>query len=183
LFTCLATVALLLPAGLAAQDTSRVPSATLLRRIAEAVASQTAATSVFVVANQDSVAGVERTRPAAVELARRLGRGFDVHGPYRPRREIPEIDHVVFGCVHDGLSNMRAICNYQRIVLSQIRSMSLVVRMNDGTSRTIDLPSGTDAVVLTAEAYDKFVFPYYQRLLGVEGAYALRRGHLGGTPK
>ncbi|MGH7711144.1 MAG: hypothetical protein ACREOG_07665 [Gemmatimonadaceae bacterium] len=75
-----------------------------------------------------------------------------------------------------------AICNGRPIRFSEIAAMSLVLRMQNGSSRTIELPTGTDAIFLSYPAYDKFVFPYYERVIGLEATAAMRERMLRGLP-
>ena len=190
---CLVTVTML-TVSLEAQDTSRVRvsrpdtaaalSSQLLKRIAAAVDVQRNGSQVYVLV--DRAAGVVRdvaaTRPAALEQARRLGRGIVVLGPYTASNDYGDrFDATVAKCVHDAYSMMEARCppDYRR---SDIATMSLVVQLKDGTSRRIELPASADALFLSVAAFDRFAIPYYQRLLGDETARELRREAIADRP-
>ena len=172
-----------------AQEPSRVPSQTLLKRLAEAVDGHRHGRSVYVVARYDSlspVAAVFRERPEAEALARRMGRGYDVFGPYRyeppqppdwppqPGYSIPEI--AFGGCTHDGkTSAMEGICPQPFMPLDSIVGVFLTFRMRDGSTRPVNVPPSADAIFLTLPAIDKFVIPYYAGIIGADAAAAMRR--------
>lgn len=162
-----------------AQDSTRVPTVTLLKRIAEAVDSRRTGRSVFVVTNVDSmnVTAVIPSRVDAEALLSRLGSRYDIHGPFRTGVDLGSIeDFVPPDCVHDGFrSVMRAnICNDDVINLRNVAEMSLVLRNRDGTGRTITLPPSTNAIFLNLSAWDKFVFPYYEKIIGLDSTAAWR---------
>ena len=185
--TAVAAIAALFSFRLEAQNTTPVLTATMLKRMAEAVESRRNGEVVYVVMNRDSatVAGVMPTRPDADNLRKKLGKAYDVHGPFQGKYDLgPLVDFVPKSCVHDGLSNMIGlICDSQPMRRSQISSMSLVLKMRDGSSRTIALPSGTDAVFLSYPAYDKFVFPYYEHVIGLEATAAMRQRMISGATR
>jgi hypothetical protein len=49
------------------------------------------------------------------------------------------------------------------------------VRLKDGRTLRYPLDRATDAVFMSLAAIDKFVIPYYTRVLSVEDAAALRQ--------
>lgn len=182
-------VAMYLIAGLAcslrvtpiagAQDSSRVPTVTLLKRIAEAVDSRRTGREVFVVTSVDSmnVTAVVSSRAEAMAITKRLGDRYDIHGPFRTTVNLGPIENIVpADCVHDGImSAMRTkICNDVVIRLENLESLSLVIRKLDGTVRTVQLPLTTNAIFLNLSAFDKFVFPYYEKIMGLEATAAWR---------
>ncbi len=186
---CTLRLSMCLSAGLAgslvaaatasAQDSTRVPTVTLLKRIAEAVDSRRTGRSVFVVTNMDSmnVTAVVDTRGDADAIVSRLGSRYDVQGPFRTGIDLGPIEDIVpADCVHDGfMSVMRTkICNDDIIRLRDVAAMSLVLTKRDGTSRTISLPLSTNAIFLNLSAWDKFVFPYYEKIIGLEATAAWR---------
>jgi hypothetical protein len=67
------------------------------------------------------------------------------------------------------------ICNGIQIRMSEVQSVSLVFNMRNSSTRTIALPSGSDAIFLSLSAYDKFVFPYYARIIGIDATAAWRQ--------
>lgn len=182
--TAIATFAVIGTFPVAAQDRP-VPTAAMLKRIAEAVESSRNRDTVYVVMNRDSVTvvGMEDKYADAERVLRALARAglrYDIWGPYLPTNHWDWlIDIVPDGCVHDGQSNMIGlICDGGATRYSQIRDMSLTLRMRDGTARTIALPAGTDALFLTYSALDKFVFPYYERVIGLGATFAMRQRYM-----
>ena len=159
-----------------AQDSTRVPTVMMLKRIAEAVHGSRIDGSVFAVTNVDSmnVTAVMRSRDDAMALINRLGSRYSIHGPFRPDPDGPIPGILPPDCVHHGLSawQPRGFCPPE--VLSNLSGISLVLTRRDGTTRTISLPPGTDAVFLSLPAMDKLVFPYYARIIGLEATTAWR---------
>ena len=51
----------------------------------------------------------------------------------------------------------------------------LTYRFRDGSTHPFALPINTDAVFLTLPAMDKFVFPYYSRIIGLDSTSAWRQ--------
>ena len=180
---------------LGAQDRAHVPDATLLKRTAEALEGHydRAPRHVVVHTGTNTVVAVLDSHESAVATATRLGERHVVLGPFLPpapslglpAREVdlgPLADIVPDGCVHDGYtSNMIGlICNSVTTRMRDVAGMTLTFRMRDGTTRNVTLPPGTDAVFLSLAAHDKFVFPYYQRIVGVDGASAMRQQMVAG---
>lgn len=178
--TAIAAIVALFSFPANAQDTSPVLTTTMLKRIAQAVDGRRSGEIVYLVLHRDSatVAVVTPSRPDAEAIRKKLGEHYILVGPFVGTYELgPLFDLVPSDCVHDGnTSNMIGlICNGQQIHRSQISSMSLVLRMRNGSTRTIALPSGTDAVFLSYPAFDKFVFPYYERVIGFDATSAMRQ--------
>lgn len=175
----LAAIALLAIASPArAQEPRQPPSPILLKRLAEALDGHRTGTPVFIVACRDSlnrIGGVVATRREAESLARRLGPCFDTYGPYLALLDLLS-QRGNPGCVHDGYtSNMIGlICPDNPFLLADVVSMTLVVRMRDGTVRERRMGPEVDAIFLTLPAIDKFVIPYYARIVGVDSAAAMR---------
>jgi hypothetical protein len=178
-----------LPPTARAQDSTRVPSQTLLRRLAEAVDGNRGRGAIFIVASYDSlnrVDGVFRDRERAAARARALGRSYDVFGPFRS--DLPEPcshdpddpDPCVRPCVHDALTSLRAprasMCPPSPVAIrtGQIDSLFLTFRLKDGRIQRVVLPPTADAIFLTFPALDKFAFPYYSRIIGLDSAAAMR---------
>lgn len=162
-----------LPSAIAAQDTTRVPTVAVLKRVAEAVAGYPDSATVFVVLDStQEVAGVISSRSLADSIRRRV-RG-EIHGPFRA---LPDLSDFLMRCVHDGRSSAMHICNGRIPVirLVDIRTISLVIGTRDGASHTIELPPQADAIFLTMTAFDRFAVPYYTRLNGVDAAAQMRQ--------
>ena len=174
----LVTVLALLPARTGAQqDTSFVPTPTLLKRIAEALDGNRTGQRVWVVASRDSlnpVRGVLTDRDQALALARRLGPRYGAFGPYQTARE-PQSAMIVIGCQHDGLHSVFAPrCPGGLLPALEVDSMTLVLHRRGGGTQRTSISSGVDAIFLTLPAIDKFAIPYYARVLGLDAAAAMR---------
>ncbi len=182
---CLAAVLVLaLCSGSAvAQDTTRVPGPTLLKRIAEAVDGDRTGQLLYVVARYDSlspVRGVLQDRGEATTLARRLGAAYDVFGPFRsPSGPLPVPDGVL-PCPHDGIMSILfpSMCPYPvrggRFTQRDIAGIEVSFRLRDGTTRTFPLSRNADAVFFTMPAIEKFAIPYYLKIVGAEAAATLQ---------
>jgi hypothetical protein len=170
-------------------------AATLLIRLGEAADGYRTGEPVFVVAGYDfphAILGVFTTRRTATDSALRGGPDFGVFGPFvalrdlPPPREIPDRHHRLpeiiagGGCAHMASSALRpAYCPAQLLQLlafEEVVDITVAMRTRSGgiVSSTYD-PREADAVFFTMAALDKFVFPYYAGLLGVEHAAAMRR--------
>jgi hypothetical protein len=64
--------------------------------------------------------------------------------------------------------------NYKLVDIREISKVTLIVHFKDGTERKISLPGGIDSIFFNLSAFEKFVFPYYCHLFGVEYAKELR---------
>ena len=64
--------------------------------------------------------------------------------------------------------------NYNLVDIREISGVTLSVHFKDGTKRKISLPGGIDSIFFNLSAFEKFVFPYYCHLFGVEYAKKLR---------
>jgi hypothetical protein len=163
------------------QDTTRIPSPVLLKRVAEAVDGHRTGRSVYVVASYrppHNVLGVFERRADAEAQARAAGPSVDVFGPYRSPRDPGAFGAWLPGCFHNGRSVWDPASCPDRPVLSfnEVDSITITVRLTNGDTRTFPLPKGTDAAFFTLSAIDKFVIPYYTQLLGVDSAAAMRQG-------
>jgi hypothetical protein len=197
------TLNMVVAASTSAQDSTRVQTPKLLKRIAEAVDGHRTPGPKFVVASYDSlhpVAGVFSDRPSADDLRARLGPRWDVFGPFhsdvvcelRSEVRMPCLDDPIGGCVHDGWSSMMGrlmgggtepICPpdagvLRGLRLSEVASMTLTFTLRDGTTRHLPISGNADAIFLTLPALDKFAFPYYARVGGPELAAMMRQNYV-----
>jgi hypothetical protein len=154
-------------------------STTALRRFAEALDGNRTGTPVLIVACRDSayrVGGVVNTRAEADSLRRRLGVCYGIFGPFISPRDL--LAHkAVRGCVHDGHTSNEdpsPICPVSPFALSDVASMTLVTRLKNGTVHEMSMGPEVDAIFLSLPAIDKFMIPYYARVLGVDSAVAMR---------
>jgi hypothetical protein len=98
-----------------------------------------------------------------------------------PRIEL-DFGWIVPGCVHDRQTSVmralgfevEAICGGQLLPLDDLVEMRLVQELRSGEIITTTLPTWVDALFLTMPAIDKFVVPYYARILGPEEASRMR---------
>lgn len=181
-----------LPAIAGAQPT-RMPTVTLLKRLAEAVDGNRGGTPVYVVASYrfpNEVAGVYRNQQSADSAARASGPDHDVFGPYdptpidivRPGTSPVAIapggrTHLLLRCVHDGRSSMMHIymCPPDPLIdRDLVRALGLTVTLTNGRVVTLGLPQSTDAIFLGMEAIDKFAVPYYSRIIGPAATLEMR---------
>jgi len=171
-----------LGASAAAAQSTQPPSAGLLKRLAEAVDGHRTGAAVFVVVAGTSpheVQGVFESRADADSLLRRLGQGFALHGPFQTERD-PGQAMLVMTCTHDWASIWRMpTCprtrpGLPRISFPDVDSISITLRLRNGTTQVIPLARGTDAVFLTLSAIDKFVIPYYGKIGGIDQAARMR---------
>lgn len=175
LMACLTLVSRAVPA--AGQDSTEVPSVTLLKRIAEAVDARRTGRNVWVVTSVDTmtVTAVLDSRMDAEAMRDKLGIRHRVFGPYRSDVNLGRLDDIIpASCVHDGWSAFmpQGICPPER--LANLASISLVFERLDGTRNTVTLPPRINAIFLDLSAFDKFVFPYYERVMGLEPTAAWR---------
>ena len=170
-------VGLMMPFAVATAQEPAV-SPVLLKRIAEAVDGNRTGRPVWVVARYDFpnlVAGVYNSRTAAEAARPREGK-YGVFGPY-----VAEDDGGGGGgCPHDG-DISRVTCPDTipavRFSFADVRSMTLTLTVQRGARLdTVRMPfkPTTDAIFLTLPALDKFVFPYYERILGPAAVAAMR---------
>lgn len=162
------------PASAQPTDSSRAPGVVLLRQVAEAVDGTRVGGLVWVVvrhAQPQRVVEVVPTDSAARALQQLDPRSYSVLGPYQaPARD----DAFIIGCQHIIGSVMVPYCP-MGMRWGAIDSLSLHVRLRDGSVRTTPIPLNVDAIFLRWSAIDKFVVPYYTRILGADSAAAMRR--------
>lgn len=188
-----------------AQDTSRMMSATLLRRLGEAVDGYRTGNPVFVVAQFEfphEVLGVF-TRAQAMQVAHGAGAGYMVFGPYVAPEDNGEEPYVLVRrhssdsivnpnavvpptCPKGGIHRPDSYCpprdsirSFVALPVSEIRDIAITVHMNNGQEVVSAWrPNEIDAVFLTLSAFDKFAIPYYTSVFGAEYAAQIRRDYV-----
>lgn len=163
-----------------------VPSVLLLKRLAEAVDGTRTGAQVWVVGSYAAphrILGTFETRATAQALADSAGGWFRVFGPYLTQRDPGKFVAWLSRCEHDGRTSVMdsllgrtSICPEIPVFrLDDVDGVTISFRLR-GTPdvQTIPVRPGTDAVFFTLSALDKFVFPYYVRILGVEETSAMR---------
>ena len=186
------------PVGLSAQSDQAGPdmTPTLLRRLAEAVDGHRTGRDVWVVAElafPNRVVAVSDDRDSAVadSMSSEI-RDVGIFGRFRAPRDIlpslgfppgspdtiPDIVFADGGCTHVVSSAMEengsAMCPPEFFLADSVTSFELVYHLLDRTV-TVPILKSTDAIFLTVSAVDKFVVPYYARILGVEEAFRMRQ--------
>jgi hypothetical protein len=172
----------------ATADTTRAMSASLLRRLAEAVDGYRSGDTLFVVAAwrfPNGVAGVFRNPREATEVARRRGVAYGVFGPYfaPPDSGNEMMLYSLQPC--PGLHEPDSWCPDTTFALSQavpyanIKDITITIHAKDGASvERVLAPGEVDAVFFTLSAIDKFVMPYYMRVYGAQFTADMRAAYV-----
>jgi len=180
----LGTAALLILGSIATtlacqQTTGRSPDAVMLKRIAEAVDGDRSGGMVYVVAGYDPVnpiVGVFHDPKSAAAAAYKAGNDAAVFGPYQAARDSTIAETMT--CVHlkTSVMNLRCVPPGRTTQFSDIATLTLMITRTDGGRDSVPLPQGADAIFLGAPAVDKFVVPYYVRLVGLTATTDMRNG-------
>ena len=152
-------------------------SATLLKRIAEAVDGTRTGEDVYVVASDvfpHDVAGVYPTSDAATAATKK---GHRVHGPYTTTRDTGAAVAFAPFC-HDPHSNS---CPLQRPEpawkLDDVADITVTATHRDGKKWSASFSPAkekVDALSFTLAAADKFFIPYLVRVAGASHAAQIR---------
>ena len=154
------------------------PTATLLKRLAEAVDGHRTGGTVFLVADlrppHDVLAIFDSLEPARARVGTDPNLG--AFGPYLTERDPGAMLGWFSKCVHYQSSMRPIICPGGPVRrMADVDSVTIHVRMRDGTSEIIPVQKGADAIFFTLSAIDKFAIPYYVRVVGLEDAARLRQ--------
>jgi hypothetical protein len=175
--------------GFAQVDTTRIPSAVMLKRLGEVVDGHRGGVPVYVVASYDfphAVAGVVESRAEADALVRAAGNRFDRFGPFLSRKDPGRLVYFLMKCVHDQITSAMhpEICpSGPFFAFSDVDTVKVTVWLKTHGVQTFTVPARTDAMFFTMAAIDKFAIPYYTRVLGVEEAARMRQQIVGGLPR
>jgi hypothetical protein len=135
--------------------------------------------------------------PQSASLARRLAEAADglrnVNRVYfiaglkfpHPTKDFPDLDSAkVYFSDKDFSEDEYAIFGPYKttdeldklnlVGVEDIKKVELTVYFEDGAKKTITLPGGIDTIFFNLSAFEKFAFPYYCHLFGVEYAKKLR---------
>jgi hypothetical protein len=161
------------------QTTERPPDAVMLKRIAEAVDGDRSGGMVYVVAGYDPanpIVGVFHDPKSATGAASKVGNGAAVFGPYQAALDSTIAQTMT--CVHikTSVMSVRCVPPGRTTQFSDIASLTLMITRTDGGRDSVPLPQGADAIFLGAPAVDKFVIPYYVRLVGLTATTDMRNG-------
>jgi hypothetical protein len=151
----------------------------MLKRIAEAVDGDRSGGMVYVVAGYDPanpIVGVFHDPKSAAGAASKAGNGAAVFGPYQAALDSTIAQTMT--CVHlkTSVMNLRCVPPGRTTQFSDIASLTLMITRTDGGRDSVPLPQGADAIFLGAPAVDKFVIPYYVRLVGLTATTDMRNG-------
>ncbi len=181
-----------IPTGLNAQEQAVAPlSASLLRRLAEAVDGDRSGSSVWVVIQQSApytVKGVftDADKARAVATA---SLGYLALGPYAapPDSGLTTVMYAVLPCpgkhdIYSGCITGDSTGGGSAVAVMaapDVDSLSVTLFGKSGARihRSFG-PTEVDALFFTLPAIDKFVIPYYTRLFGPDVAAAMRRNYL-----
>jgi hypothetical protein len=157
----------------------RSPDAVMLKRIAEAVDGDRGGGLVYVVAGYDPanpIVGVFRDPKSAAGAAYKAGNGAGVFGPYQAALDSTIAQTMT--CVHlkTSVMNLRCVPPGRTTQFSDIATLTLMITRTDGGRDSVPLPQGADAIFLGAPALDKFVIPYYVRVVGLSATTDMRNG-------
>lgn len=156
------------------------PSATLLKRLAEAVDGHRTGATVYLVAElrppHDVIGIYEREADALARVGAVEPSIVGSFGPYQTDRD-PGAQLGWFAkCVHYQSSMRPIICPGRPVLpFADVDTVTITVRMKDGSTQVIPVPTGADAVFFTLSAIDKFAIPYYVRVMGLEEAARMRQ--------
>lgn len=155
------------------------PSARTLLRVAEAVDGHRSGATVWVVvsdADSIGVIGVFPSLDTAQAVLSRTGDRVRIMGPFATTRDPGPRQVMLIGCVHDPRSAMgpRRYCP-DVIPLADVSDLALTVSLRNGTVRTVPIPVTSDAMFFSLSAIDKFVLPYYTRVLGAAASAQMRQ--------
>jgi hypothetical protein len=178
------------PRAAAGQDTTQL-SASLLRRLAEAVDGQRNNRAVWVVIQRQfphDVKGVYYSSLQATEVSSRLV-GYSVRGPFftPPDSGTRTVLYAVDPCpgVHDSFSQCPDTTHpgtasaVATIPQEDVDSIVVTIYARRGPPlRRGFAGSSVDALFFTLPAIDKFVMPYYTRLYGPDLAAQMRSAYV-----
>lgn len=171
------------PAELQAQEAKDLippPSAALLRRLASTADAFRTGDMVYIVASPvfpHDVVGAYRSLDGARFVADSAGTSFYAYGPYvTPQDSAPFIPLVAFQCYKDRRTTKWVCPNVVRRVyrFEEIETIDLTFNLTDGNSVTVTVEEPPAAFVLTLDAFDRFIVPYYTRLFGPDYVARMR---------
>jgi hypothetical protein len=126
---------------------------------------------------------------SVMRAVRRVDLAPAVFGPYASVTDGPHVMAFIMDtCAHINGSRLDcppgffagAAAQYVRAV--DVDSVFVTVRLRNGDRRIIGYGPEMDALFFTPAAIDKFLIPYYVRIMGVDSAAALRRRLLSRLP-
>ena len=165
-------------------DTGRVVTATLLRRLGEVVDGHRTGGNIYVVMSYrfpHAVAAITGNRDSAVVLRQQAGGTYDVFGPYSTQADAPQGAYYAKLPCYKVATTSVIVCPDSSgsgtggAQLADVLQVVISVKTRDGAVHTQTLtPDRVEAVFFTMASIDKFVIPYYERVLGLAYATDLR---------
>jgi hypothetical protein len=175
----LLTIAFLMTAARSEAQDGAMP-ATLLRRVAEAVQGLPNGYAVYVAVEMTlpyEVIMIGPERAAVEDSARRTHQRYAIVGPVEGE-EPPHTMSYQLPCTHRADSYMQCPDSTHRF--SVVPSTVIVIFQSGAQSDTVAsfAPAEGDALFFNLSSMDKFVFPYYARVFGIEYAARMRAEYL-----
>lgn len=172
----LATAACTLAAAAAEAQCDAAPplSASLLRRLASTADAFRTDSAIYIVASEEApheVLGTFAACDSAKAVLREAGTGFHTYGPFITPRDEGTLPLVVLPCWKDDITT-RWECPYTIegqspvVPFSDADSVRLTIYSHTRGPLRLTLPQPPSAFVLTFDAFDRFIVPYYTRLFG-----------------
>jgi hypothetical protein len=171
-------------------QTSDTLSDRMLIRLGAAVSGYPSGLPVWVVTcvpDNQVVLSVVMAQRDAMTMARdssTAGRRCAPHGPFLGSPDSLPPQLLAYGAVHqpDSKYDSTHAGSSPVLMMGDVQDITIIVRRRIGPAITrVYLPDQIDAVFFTLPAMDKFLFPYYQWVYGVDYAARMRaaiRAHL-----
>jgi len=157
-------------------------SASLLRRVAGIADAFRTGDTIYIVISDSfphPVAGVFSDSALADSVAGDAGPTYGVLRTSTPPGEDADADAVILPGCYKHRYTTQFICPLAAYQIPQdsVAEVELIIRTTGGDSLVVTVPGDSAAAfILTLEAYDKFIVPYYTSVFGVEYVAAERLG-------
>jgi len=89
---------------------------------------------------------------------------------YFAEKNFSENDYGIFG----PFKTTDDVQNLNLLGVENIDTVDLTFHFKDGSQQNVTLPGGIDSIFLNLSSFEKFVFPYYCHLYGLEYAKTMR---------
>jgi hypothetical protein len=167
--------------SITAQTSASAFPGAMYRSAVEAVQSQSNEYGYFVAVGMEfphEVLAIDRERSRAEEVAGRTRLRYGLIGPILGGQPMIMMG-LALPCKHRADSYISCPDTTMKTSLQNVQRI-LIVSQGAGGSDTVMtfVPDSGDAVFFTPSAMEKFVFPYYARVFGVERANRMREEYL-----
>ena len=167
--------------SITAQTSASAFPAAMYRSAVEAVQSQSNEYGYFVAVGMEfphEVLALHRERSAAEEVAGRAKLRYGLIGPILGGQPMAMMS-LALPCRHRAPSYISCpdtTMSFSTVAVDRI----LIIYQGRGGSDTVMnfVPDSGDAVFFTPSAVEKFVFPYYERVFGIERANQMREEYI-----